>query len=64
MKLFKEWSFFEKTLLFGSIIITCIVGIIFKSDLLTISCSIVGNITVLLLAKGKILGQVFERQII
>ncbi len=64
MKLFKEWSFFEKTLLFGSIIITCIVGIIFKSDLLTIYCSIVGNITVLLLAKGKKLGQVFERQII
>ena len=59
MKLFKDWTIFEKILLFGSIIIVSIVGICFKSDLLTISCSIVGIITALLLAKGKNLGQVF-----
>ena len=41
------------------IIIVSIVGIAFKSDVLTVSCSIVGIITALLLAKGKNLGQVF-----
>ena len=59
MKLLKDWTNFEKVLLFGSIIIVGLVGILFKSDLLTISCSIVGIITALLLAKGKNLGQVF-----
>ena len=59
MKLFKDWTNFEKALFFGSITIVCIVGICFKSDLLIISCSIFGIITVLLLAKGKNLGQVF-----
>ena len=59
MKLLKDWSNFEKILLFGSIIIVSIVGIAFKSDVLTVSCSIVGIITALLLAKGKNLGQVF-----
>ena len=59
MKLFKDWTDFEKVLLFGSIIIVSLVGIFFKSDLLTTSCSIVGIITALLLAKGKNLGQVF-----
>ena len=59
MKLLKDWSNFEKILLFGSIIIVSIVGIVFKSDVLTVSCSIVGIITALLLAKGKNLGQVF-----
>jgi nicotinamide mononucleotide transporter len=59
MKLFKDWTNFEKLLLFGSIVIVSVVGICFKSDLLTVSCSIVGIITALLLAKGKNLGQVF-----
>ncbi len=59
MKLFKDWTNFEKILLFGSIVIVSVVGLCFKSDLLTVSCSIVGIITVLLLAKGKNLGQVF-----
>ena len=59
MKLLKDWSNFEKILLFGSIIIVSIVGIAFKSDILTVYCSIVGIITALLLAKGKNLGQVF-----
>lgn len=59
MKILKDWTNFEKLLLFGSIIIVTITGLCFKSDLLTITCSIVGIITVLLLAKGKNLGQVF-----
>ena len=55
----REWKRIEKILLFGSIILVSTIGIIFKSDILTIICAIVGNITVLLLAKGKNLGQVF-----
>ena len=58
-KIFKDWTKLEKTLLFGSIILVSLVGIIFKSDLLTTICSIVGIITALLLAKGKNLGQIF-----
>lgn len=58
-KLFKDWTKLEKILLFGSIILVSLVGIIFKSDLLTTICSIVGIITALLLAKGKKLGQIF-----
>lgn len=59
MKLLKDWTKLEKILLFGSIILVSLVGIIFKSDLLTTICSIVGIITALLLAKGKNLGQIF-----
>ena len=59
MKLFKEWTKFEKTLSFGSIFIIILVGIVFKSDILTTSCSVVGVITAFLHAKGKNLGQVF-----
>lgn len=55
----KEWTKFEKILLFASVILVALIGIIFKSDLLTTTCSIVGIITALLLAKGKNLGQIF-----
>ena len=58
-KYFKDWTKFEKILLIGSVILVSLVGIIFKSDLLTTVCSIVGIITALLLAKGKNLGQIF-----
>ena len=58
-KYFSDWTKLEKTLLFGSISLVSLVGIIFKSDLLTTICSIVGIITALLLAKGKNLGQIF-----
>lgn len=57
--MFKDWTKFEKLLLFASIILVALVGIIFKSNLLTTICSIVGIITALLLAKGKNLGQMF-----
>lgn len=59
MKLLKDWTKFEKILLYGSIFLVTLVGIIFKSDILTTTCSIVGIITALLLAKGKKLGQIF-----
>lgn len=58
-KYFSDWTKLEKTLLFVSIILVSLAGIIFKSDLLTTICSIVGIITALLLAKGKNLGQIF-----
>lgn len=56
--MFKGWNKFEKILLFTSIILVLLVGIIFKSEVLTTICSIVGIITALLLAKGKNLGQI------
>lgn len=58
-KYFSDCTKLEKTLLFGSIILVSLVGIIFKSDLLTTICSIVGIITALLIAEGKNLGQIF-----
>lgn len=58
-KFLKDWTKFEKTLLFVSVILVSLVGTIFKSDFLTTICSIVGIITALLLAKGKKLGQIF-----
>lgn len=58
-KILKDWTKLERILLIGSIFLVSLVGIIFKSDLLTTLCSIVGIITALLLAKGKNLGQIF-----
>lgn len=57
-KLFKDWTIFEKTLLFISIILVGLVGIIFNSPFITILCAISGITTALLQAKGKVLGQV------
>ena len=59
MKLFKNWTKFEKVLLILSIVLVSTIGIVFKSDLITTICSLVGITTALLLAKGKPLGQVF-----
>ena len=59
MKLLKDWTKFEKILLFSSVILVGLVGIIFKAEMLTTFCSFVGIITALLLAKGKNLGQIF-----
>ena len=58
-KLFKDWSIFEIILLITSPLIVLVVGIIFKSDVLTMITSIVGIICALLLAKGLVLGQFF-----
>ena len=57
--MFKGWTKFEKVLLFSSVILVGLVGIIFKAEILTTICSIVGITTALLLAKGKNLGQIF-----
>lgn len=57
--LFKDWSIFEIILLIISPLTVLSVGIIFKSDALTIITSIVGIICALLLAKGLVLGQFF-----
>lgn len=54
----KDWTRFEKIMLFLSIFIVLLVGIIFKSDVLTIICSLAGVTTTMLCAKGKSLGQV------
>lgn len=58
-KYMEDWTKFEIILLIGSLITVSLLGIVLKSGLLTISCSIVGIITALLLAKGKNLGQIF-----
>lgn len=50
MKL-KDWTLFEKILLIGSIIVASLTDIIFKSGLLTVTCSIVGMITALFTCK-------------
>lgn len=55
----KSWSKLEKTLLITSIGIVTVLSVIFKSNVLTTVCSIVGIITALLLAKGKNEGQIF-----
>lgn len=59
MKWLKEWTKFEKILLFGSMLTIVIVGIIFKSDLLTLSCSLIWALTALLIAKGNNLCRLF-----
>ena len=56
-KIFEDWKIFELSLLFFGLAVVITTGIIFKTDWLTFTCSILGIITVLLLAKGKILGQ-------
>lgn len=58
-KIMRDWTLLEKCLLFGSVVLVSVVGILFRSDLLTTICSIVGITTALLLAKGKNLGQIF-----
>lgn len=55
----KDWTKFERIMLNASIIIVLLVGLLFKSDVLTIICSLSGVITTMLCAKGKSLGQVF-----
>lgn len=56
-RLFKDWTRFEKILLFGSIIILSSVQLIFRTDFLVTITSFVGICTALFLAKGKVLGQ-------
>ena len=56
-KCFKDWSKFEIILLLSSITIVIIAGIICKSNLLTIACSLMGIFCALTQAKGKVISQ-------
>ena len=53
----KDWTRFEKILCFSSITIVLIAGILSSSNLLTISCSIMGITCVITQAKGKLISQ-------
>lgn len=55
--LLKDWNKFEKTLLFVSIILISISGIINKSEILTIITSFLMIICALTQAKGKVISQ-------
>ena len=54
----KDWTKFEKILLFGSISIIVGLAIIFKSDVLTTVASAFGITTAFLIVKGKTVGQI------
>ena len=56
-KLFKDWTKFEIFLLLSSIAIIIFSGILCKSTILTIICSITGILCALTQAKGKIISQ-------
>ena len=53
MKIFKDWSLFEKIILSLALLTITIVGIIFKSDLITLLTALTAVSTTVLLAKGK-----------
>lgn len=55
---FNDWTLFEKILWIGSLILVSLVGIFFKSDVFAILYTLVDVTAILLLAKGKCLGQV------
>lgn len=59
MKWLKDWTNFEKVLLFVSVFSIILVWIIFESDLLTVSCSVMWALTALLIAKGNNLCRLF-----
>ena len=56
-KLFKDWTKFEISLLLTSIIVILFSGIVTKSNLLTVVCSITGILCALTQAKGKVISQ-------
>ena len=58
-KFFKNLSIFEIILFIASPLIVLSVGIVFKSDWLTIITSLVGIFCALFLAKGLVIGQFF-----
>lgn len=58
MAILKNWAAFEKYLLSISLTIIIILTILTKSDWLVTICSISGVIMTLLLAKGKVSGQI------
>ena len=59
MTLLKDWNKFEKTILIVGVLLVTIASVVSKAELLTTSCSIIGILTVLFVAKGKNLWQLF-----
>lgn len=57
-KFLKNFTLFEKLLLIISVLVLLITGIIFKSDIITIICTISCVFAILLIAKGNYLGQI------
>ena len=56
-KFFKDWTLFEKTLLFGSTLLIILITVIFNSSPIVAITSLVGIYCALFLAKGKVAGQ-------
>lgn len=56
-KIFKDWTKFEIGLLLSSLTIVIVSGVVTKSNLLTIVCSITGILCALTQAKGKVISQ-------
>lgn len=57
---FKEWNKFELCLVIVGIISSILIGLFFKSPIVTVAYSIVSIITAMLQAKGKIESQFFS----
>ena len=56
-KIFKDWSLFEISFLFISIIIIAVSGVIFKAELISVAMSVLAVTVAILQAKGKVLSQ-------
>lgn len=56
--LLKEWTLFEKILWFSSLFLVVLVGIVFRANIYALMYTLVDFTAILLLAKGKWLGQI------
>ena len=56
-KLFKDWTLYEKSLFFFSIVLILTTGIYFKSNIITMMAAITGITCSLLQAKGQVASQ-------
>lgn len=57
-KVFSNWTMFEKVLWLGSILLVGLIGIIFKSNIFALMYTLIDVTAILLLAKGKWIGQI------
>lgn len=58
LNFFKKFTLFEKLLLVISIIVLIATGIIFNSSIVTIICTVLFVLAIMLIAKGNYLGQI------
>ena len=58
LNFFKKFTLFEKLLLVISIIVLLATGIIFNSSIVTIICTVLFVLAIMLIAKGNYLGQI------